>query len=81
MDVFKRKKKLVVKEKYLEKYQYFLTDTLAKMSQNIFHILLFQNILSIFFILRKKNLHLLAAGGLPPLVDASAKNAIFLRVP
>ena len=57
-----------------------LTDTLAKCNKIFLHILLFKNILRFFLILRK-NLHFLAAGGgvdPPPLADASAKNAIFL---
>ena len=51
MDDFERKKTLVLKENYLEK---FLTDTLEKMSQNILHIFFLQNILSIFFYFEKK---------------------------
>ena len=60
-------------------FEIFLTNTLAKMSQNM-HFLLYQNILSIFFLfLEKTKLYFLAAGvNPPPLADASTKNASFI---
>ena len=64
------------KEKYLE---FFLTDTL------FLHILLFQNILSIFFLFWEKNLRYFSRGGVeplpPPLADADAKNNFFYVLP
>ena len=44
----------------------FLMDTLAKISHNIFAYSFVQNILSIFFILRKKPCILAAGGGVDP---------------
>ena len=58
-EIDSKKQPLDVKEKYLEKFIYFKkilenSDTLAQTSQHILHIPLFQNILSISFILIKK---------------------------
>ena len=50
MDNFEKKKKIGSKG-YISTV---FTDTLEKSSQNILHILLFQNILSIFFYFEKK---------------------------
>ena len=50
-------------------------DTLEKFHKIFLHILLFQNILRIFFILRKKWHFLAAVAG-----GTSAKNAIFFYV-
>ena len=54
------KKTLVLKEKM------FLTDTLAKMSQNIFAYFPFQNILHLFIFVRKKPILITARGFAPP---------------
>ena len=68
------KKSFGLKEKF-QNFQ-FLTDNLAKNQQHILHILIFQNILSIFFILRKK-IGFFSGGGSIPLADADAKNTSF----
>ena len=62
---FKRKKRCFK----ILKISKFLTDTLAKISQLFLHFIWFQNILSIFFYLEKKNFNLLLEA------DAAAKNA------
>ena len=58
----------------------FLTDTLAKISQNIYAYSFVSEHSKYFLLYLEKNLDFLAAGMgsiPPPLADASAKNAIF----
>ena len=62
MDDFQRKEEIIS----IFEEKKFLTDTLAKISPDIFlHILLFQNILYFFLILSEKNAYF-SGGGPPP---------------
>ena len=82
------KKRTLVLNKIFGKVLNFLKDTLAKISQNVSaYILMFQNILSIFFMLRKKLAFLSGGGGRPTpfsglssLLAGLLKNASFFYV-
>ena len=54
MNVFERKKTLVLQEKFQHLYKKFLTDTPEKTLQNILHIFSFQNIIKKYIVWKEK---------------------------
>ena len=85
MDDFGRKICLVLKEKN-RKYQKFLTDTLARISQNIFVYSFVSEHSKNVFYFEKKTAFFSGGWSTPspplPLADASPKNeSFFLRAP